>query len=355
MYDAIQQKEEGAIRRSAAAYEGTAKYEVGDLVWYLAPRLVPGKAAKITKRWTGPWKVVRKATEVHYVIKPASPVARISEVTAHVGRLRKYTGDVTAHQIPADIQVDMDGDEDATELPVGAAAPAASDPGQLPVHQPAAAAPQPSGQDRDPVEENLQEQPNEPPPLPPAPEPLRDAIWNPDADMENLPASSGPVGEEPATAMEEAAPEEEEEAMCPLLMTAIPIRVGARRPSNLNQAGAPMEFYAPFAITIPPLGTTRICLGLRVQLPAETELILQTRQNFQRRGLAVANPRLEANQELTMLITNHSQTEQRVSRGACVARAVLHRAVPQELPVRRMSRLSYPQVQGLVSQEPRNP
>ena len=93
-------------------------------------------------------------------------------------------------------------------------------------------------------------------------------------------------------------------------MTANPHRVGARRPNNLNQTGPPLEFYAPFAITIPPLGTTRVCLGLRVQLPAATELILQTRQNFQRRGLAVANPRLEANQELTMLITNHSQTEQ---------------------------------------------
>ena len=151
--------------------------------------------------------------------------------------------------------------------------------------------------------------------------------------MENLPASSEPAGGEAATAMEEAAPEDEAEAMCPLLMTAIPIRVGARRPSNLDQAGAPMEFYAPAPIVIPPLGASRVSLGLRVQLPAETELVLQTRQNFQRRGLAVANPRLEANRELTMLISNHSQTEQRVSRGACIARAVLHRAVPQEEPV----------------------
>ncbi len=148
--------------------------------------------------------------------------------------------------------------------------------------------------------------------------------------MENLPASSEPAGGEAATEMEEAAPEDEAEAMCPLLMTAVPIRVGARRPSNLDQAGAPMEFYAPSSIVIPPLGASRVSLGLRVQLPAETELVLQTRQNFQRRGLAVANPRLEANRELTMLISNHSQTEQRVSRGACIARAVLHRAVPQE-------------------------
>ena len=71
-------------------------------------------------------------------------------------------------------------------------------------------------------------------------------------------------------------------------------------------------------------------LGLHIQLPAKTEIVLQTRQNFQRRGLTVTNPQLRANRELTMLITNHSHTEQRVSRGACVARAVLHHAVPQE-------------------------
>ena len=154
---------------------------------------MPGKAAKITKRWTGPWKIVSRATDVHYVISPASPTARISEITSHVGRLRKYTGDVTAQQIPTDIQDDLDGDEDATELPAGAAAVPSSVPGQFPLYQPAAAAteaPQPSCQDRDPVEENLQHQPSEPQLAPPAPEPPTDAVWNPDADMEPLPASS---------------------------------------------------------------------------------------------------------------------------------------------------------------------
>ena len=158
-----------------------------------------------------------------------------------------------------------------------------------------------------------------------------------------------------ATEMEVAAPEGEAEAMCPLQMTAVPIQVGAKRPSNLDKTGAPMVFYAPTTIVVPPLGASRVSLGLHVQLPAETEIVLQTRPNFQRRGLAVANPQLGTNRELTMLISNHSQTEQRVSRGACVARAVLHRAVPQEEPVLRRHRLSYPQVQGLVAREPRNP
>ena len=54
VFDAIQRQEDVTIRWNVAAYEGTAKYGIGDLVWYLAPRLVPGKASKITKRWTGP-------------------------------------------------------------------------------------------------------------------------------------------------------------------------------------------------------------------------------------------------------------------------------------------------------------
>jgi hypothetical protein len=87
VFEAIQQKEEGTIRRNTAAYEGTAKYPVGDLVWYLAPWKVPGKPGKITKGWTGPWKIARQATDIHYDIEPASPMAGITKVTAHVGRL----------------------------------------------------------------------------------------------------------------------------------------------------------------------------------------------------------------------------------------------------------------------------
>ena len=56
-----------------------------------------------------------------------------------------------------------------------------------------------------------------------------------------------------------------------------------------------------------------------MQLPAQTELVLRTRANFQRQGLTITNPELWANKELTMSITNASHTEQRVSSGACVA------------------------------------
>jgi len=114
--------------------------------------------------------------------------------------------------------------------------------------------------------------------------------------------------------------------MCPLQMKVIPIRAGAKIPSNLDKAGVPMEFYTPDSFAIPPLGAARVSLGLHVVLPRHTELVLQTRNNFQRRGLTVTNPTWKTGPGLTILVTNASQVEQRVSRGACVARASLHRS-----------------------------
>ncbi len=68
--------------------------------------------------------------------------------------------------------------------------------------------------------------------------------------------------------------------MCPLQMKAIPIRVGAKVPTNLTKAGTPMELYTPDSFAIPPLGAVRVPLGLHVVLPNDTELVLQTRNNF---------------------------------------------------------------------------
>ncbi len=87
-----------------------------------------------------------------------------------------------------------------------------------------------------------------------------------------------------------------------------------------------MDLYTPDSFAIPPLGAAQVPLGLHVVLPRSTELVLQTRNNFQRRGLTVTNPTWATGQGLTILVTNASQVEQRVSRGACVARASLHQS-----------------------------
>ena len=105
-----------------------------------------------------------------------------------------------------------------------------------------------------------------------------------------------------------------------------PLKVGAKLPANLDKPGAPLEFYAPTSISIPPLGASRVTVGLHVQLPEKMELVLQTRANFQRRGLTVTNPEMSQRHEMTVLITNDSQTEQRISKGACLVRGVLRKA-----------------------------
>ena len=129
--------------------------------------------------------------------------------------------------------------------------------------------------------------------------------------------------------MDTAPPAEDADAMCALQPTIIPLKVGAKLPSNLDKPGAPMEFYAPTSISIPPLGASRIPVGLHVQLPSQTELVLQTKANFQRRGLTVTNPEMTSRHELTVLITNDSQMEQKISRGACLVRGILRRAQTQ--------------------------
>ena len=93
------------------------------------------------------------------------------------------------------------------------------------------------------------------------------------------------------------------------------------------------------------LSVSRVKLGLHVQLPARMEMVLQTRSNFQHRRLTVANPELRTKKELTLLITNDNHTEQRISRKACVAWALLHRILPQEeSAVHHGSRLDLPRL-----------
>ena len=65
--------------------------------------------------------------------------------------------------------------------------------------------------------------------------------------------------------------------------------------------------YTPMVFKVPQGGANWIGLGLHIKLPPRTEMVVKTRPNFQRRGLAVGNPRYKSNKELTLLITNNSQ------------------------------------------------
>jgi hypothetical protein len=241
VFDAIQQKKERTILRSAAAYKKTATYVVGDIVWYLASRLVPGKTGEITKRWTGPWEGVRCATDVHYVIRPASPTAKIAEVTAHIGRLRRYTRDVKANHIPADIQDNIDGDKEAIDLPIGNVSQPPWTSGQFSVYQPETEAPAerpplaaPSCRDRakEELSRPLRRERGAPPPAPPILAPPADAVWDPDAEVEPPPPAAEPsatVTTHNNTTEIETTTEDELTEICSLQMLAHSYGLGPRR------------------------------------------------------------------------------------------------------------------------------
>ena len=50
-------------------------------------------------------------------------------------------------------------------------------------------------------------------------------------------------------------------------------------------------------------------------------MVVKTRLYLQRRGLTVGKPRYKSNKKVTLLITNNSQDQQRVSRGVSIAQA----------------------------------
>lgn len=72
MFYQMRQKNDATFRRNAQLYTGkTNDIQVGTRVWYLAPRKVKQKKTGITDQWVGPYKVIKKISEVLIDIKPA--------------------------------------------------------------------------------------------------------------------------------------------------------------------------------------------------------------------------------------------------------------------------------------------
>jgi hypothetical protein len=68
------------------------RYNVGDLVLIYDPTTPPKKNAKLLRRWTGPYKILRRISVVNYEVKVVSPVSQqhknIRKV--HIYRMRPY-------------------------------------------------------------------------------------------------------------------------------------------------------------------------------------------------------------------------------------------------------------------------
>ena len=114
IYAEIRKNNEAIIRRNANAYSGKQHdYDVGQRVWYLCPRKVRGKPAKLTDEWLGPYSIIRQVAQVLYEIEPADYEG--PSITVHVARLLPYKQGATVKtRIPTGM--DDRGDELAEEI-----------------------------------------------------------------------------------------------------------------------------------------------------------------------------------------------------------------------------------------------
>ena len=116
IYAFMRKNNEAIIRRNAKIYSGKKHdYETDEKVWYLCPRKVDKKPAKLTDQWIGPYKVIKRIAEVLYRIKPADYEG--PNIVVHAARLLPYRpGTTVKSRIPANLQTNDQGDELAEEI-----------------------------------------------------------------------------------------------------------------------------------------------------------------------------------------------------------------------------------------------
>ena len=117
IYEFLKRKEEIRIHRNSMRYSNLPTLKRGDLVWYLSSRSVPKKPLKITKSWTGPWKIEDRVAQVLYKIKPYDTGSAYPSITVHIGRLKKFTLDNTERFMPPGLRTDLD--EELEEMNIG--------------------------------------------------------------------------------------------------------------------------------------------------------------------------------------------------------------------------------------------
>jgi hypothetical protein len=68
------------------------RYKIGDLILVYDPTTPPGTNAKLMRRWTGPYVVIRRISAVNYEVKAINPISnRVKSIKkVHVYRMRLY-------------------------------------------------------------------------------------------------------------------------------------------------------------------------------------------------------------------------------------------------------------------------
>lgn len=89
-------------------------YKVGDMVWIFIPYRKVGLSEKLLKRYFGPYKVLRKLSDVTYEVEDSDPTSRRRKVkdTVHVLRMKPYHDPKVQTQLFEEQLVNDDEDVD---------------------------------------------------------------------------------------------------------------------------------------------------------------------------------------------------------------------------------------------------
>ena len=117
MFSQIKAENEATFRRNSRLYSGNIHdYKVGDRVFYYTGRKLKNKPRKITFGWLGPYKLVRKVSDLIWVLAPCDKEG--DEVLVHVTRIRPFYGprETGRAVFPGVKDIEDLGDELAEEL-----------------------------------------------------------------------------------------------------------------------------------------------------------------------------------------------------------------------------------------------
>jgi transposase InsO family protein len=95
-FKCVLQTQKVRTQRMKRTYDANVKdrpFAVGDLVYYHYPRTYPGRTAKWTRFYTGPFKILKAVNDVNYVITK-SPKSK--PFIVHADKLKLYQGDIPA-------------------------------------------------------------------------------------------------------------------------------------------------------------------------------------------------------------------------------------------------------------------
>jgi hypothetical protein len=77
-------------------------YEIGTLVWLFDPTTKKGLSRKLVRRWTGPYTIIEKHSDVNYTIMRENRTQKV-----HSERLRAYHDDDTQHDDNDNTQLEL--------------------------------------------------------------------------------------------------------------------------------------------------------------------------------------------------------------------------------------------------------